>query len=122
MSTDAKCNERDGHGRFTKGNPGGPGNPHAAQVAQLRSALLDAVTTEDVQAVARRMVEEAKAGNVQAGRELLDRVLGKAHQSQSTDIAATVTAGGTEHSATDDLIRLLRGTDPADESGTVSEG
>jgi len=90
MSTDAKSNGRDTGGRFTKGNPGGPGNPHAAQAARLRSALLEAVTTDDVEAIARRMVEEAKAGNVQAGRELLDRLLGKAHQTQSTDIAATI--------------------------------
>ena len=83
MSNDPTSNGRDGKGRFTPGNPGGPGNPHAARTARLRSALLDAVTPEDVQTVARRMVEEAKAGNVQAGRELLDRVLGKAHQTRT---------------------------------------
>jgi len=27
---------RDARGRFTKGNPGGPGNPHARRVAALR--------------------------------------------------------------------------------------
>ena len=35
---------RDVHGRFTKANPGGPGNPFARKVAALRKALLDSVS------------------------------------------------------------------------------
>lgn len=34
---------RETNGRFPKGNPGGPGNPHARKVALLRAALLDRV-------------------------------------------------------------------------------
>lgn len=30
-------------GRFTTGNPGGPGNPYARRVAAMRTQLLDAV-------------------------------------------------------------------------------
>lgn len=67
---------RDDRGRFVKGNPGGPGNPLGARVAKLRGALLEAVTPEDVRAVARALVEAAKGGNVQAAREVLQRVLG----------------------------------------------
>ena len=70
-------NGRDESGRFTPGNPGGPGNPHAAQVGRLRSALLDAVTLEDMRAVALALVEKAKAGDIAAARVLFDRVLGK---------------------------------------------
>jgi hypothetical protein len=47
------------------------------QVGRLRSAMLDAVTPDDMDAVLRKLVELAKAGNVPAMRELLDRTLGK---------------------------------------------
>jgi len=70
-------NGRDEGGRFAVGNPGGPGNPHAVQVGRLRSALLDAVTPEDMRAVALALVEKAKGGDIAAARVLFDRVLGK---------------------------------------------
>jgi len=70
-------NGRDSLGRFAVGNSGGPGNPHAAQVGRLRSALLDAVTSDDMRAVALALVEKAKAGDITAARVLSDRVLGK---------------------------------------------
>lgn len=68
---------RDGSGRFTKGNAGGPGNPFARRAAEIRSALYDAVTVEDVAAVVRALVEAAKGGQGWAVRELLDRLLGR---------------------------------------------
>ena len=64
-------------GRFAPGNPGGPGNPHAAHVGRLRSALLSAVGPEDLDAIARKLVELAKAGEMPAIRELFDRTLGR---------------------------------------------
>ena len=84
--TDKPCHHqmgqhgRDASGRFVKGCKGGPGNPHAQHVGQLRSALLEAVTAEDMEAIARKLVESAKAGNVQAVKELLDRLVGKPAQ------------------------------------------
>ena len=74
---------RDGRGRFTRGNPGGPGNPHAPRVAQLRAALLEAVTVDDVREVLLALIQEAKAGNVQAIKLFLDRTLG---QPEATDV------------------------------------
>lgn len=71
-------NGRDERGRFTPGNKAARGNPYARRVAQLRSALLRAVSADDVQAVARKLVEQAKAGDVQAARVLLDRLFGPA--------------------------------------------
>lgn len=44
----------------------------------LRSALLAAVTADDIEAVARALVAQARAGEIPAARELLNRVLGKA--------------------------------------------
>jgi ribosomal protein L17 len=79
-------------GRFAKGNVGGPGNPHAAKVGQLRSALLDAVTTEDIRAVLDALVTEAKAGSVPAMREFFNRVLGQAQAVDAIERLAEVEA------------------------------
>lgn len=67
---------RDAGGRFAKGNPGGPGNPHARQVAELRSALLSAVSTDDLLAVIKALIQKAQDGDVPATKLLLDRLLG----------------------------------------------
>ena len=64
-------------GRFTKGNAGGPGNPHAQQVARLRSALLDAVSEADIAAIVEKLVSLARDGDTVAARILFDRVLGR---------------------------------------------
>ena len=70
-------NGRDAAGRFTKGNPGGPGNPFAKRVHQLRSALIQAVTEEDIREIVEALVTLAKGGDVAAAREVLSRCLGK---------------------------------------------
>lgn len=76
-------------GRFTPGNPGGRGNPFAKRVAALRSALLDAVTPDDIAAAARALIAKAKSGDVPAIRELLDRCIGKP---QETDLFERIEA------------------------------
>ena len=50
-------------GRFAPGWKGGPGNPHAKQVGQLRSALMAAVKPKDMLAIAGRLVQMAKDGD-----------------------------------------------------------
>ncbi len=70
-------NGRDGRGRFAPGNPGGPGNPAGGQAERLRHALVNAVTENDMADIAASLVSRAKAGEVQAVRELLNRVLGR---------------------------------------------
>jgi len=85
---------RDRCGRFAAGNPGGPGNPQARQVARLRSAMLDAVTTKDMAEITRQLVEMAKGGNVAAIREVFSRCLGKPIEAdlldRLSDLEATV--------------------------------
>jgi hypothetical protein len=71
------ANGRDADGRFTRGNPGGPGNPFARRVAALRQALLRTVTDEDVQDLAARLLESARAGDMAAMKLLLGYVLGR---------------------------------------------
>src|SRR5262245_24589499 len=68
---------RDAHGRFTKGNPGGVGNPFARQVAALRQRLLDRVTPEDLDDIADKFIALAKEGNVQAAKLVLSYAVGK---------------------------------------------
>ena len=77
MPTANEDNGRDGRGRFAPGNRGGPGNPHAAQVSRLRSALLDAITPDDMKAIISALIGKAKAGDVHAASVLFERVLGK---------------------------------------------
>jgi hypothetical protein len=77
MPTAKGNNGRDDRGRFLPGNPGGPGNPLAARVSKLRSALLNAVTEDDVKEIVRKLVSLAKSGDTVAARILFDRVLGR---------------------------------------------
>jgi len=62
------ANGRDGHGRFTTGNPGGPGNPYGQRTGHLRAILLDAVTDDELRASVRKLIEMAKAGDIAAAR------------------------------------------------------
>jgi len=82
-------NGRTARGRFAKGNPGGPGNPHSRRVAALREALLESVTEDDIRAVAEALVSKAKGGDIPAVRELLDRLLGKGDDT-SRDVAPVI--------------------------------
>jgi hypothetical protein len=71
---------RDASGRFAPGNPGGPGaiaHERTKRARELRQALHAAVTPEDMAAIARALIEKAKAGDVAAARELLDRIIGR---------------------------------------------
>jgi hypothetical protein len=70
-------NGRDSKGRFAPGNSGGPGNPFARQTAQLRSALVRRVTSEDMEAIADELVFKAKNGNLAAIKLLFQYVIGK---------------------------------------------
>ena len=70
-------NGRDGQGRFAPGNPGGPGNPNARTAQRWRERLADIVTNDDFDAIIRRMVADAIAGDKDARSQLLDRLCGK---------------------------------------------
>lgn len=70
-------NGRGPGGRFAPGNRAARGNPHARQVARLRSTLLKAVTPQQLKSVVQALIREAEAGNVPAIKELFERTLGK---------------------------------------------
>jgi hypothetical protein len=69
--------QRDPRGRFAQGNKGGPGNPFARRTAQFRKVLLEVVTDEDIQAAARKLIEQARAGDLAAIRILFSYAIGK---------------------------------------------
>jgi hypothetical protein len=62
---------RDQRGRFVAGNQRGPGNPFARRVAGLRQVLLDTVTDDDLRAIAAKLIQMARDGDVAAARLLL---------------------------------------------------
>jgi hypothetical protein len=68
---------RETNGRFAQGNPGAPGNPFARRVAQLRWAMVEGVTPDDVRDIAVALALRAQGGNVSAARLLLQYTLGR---------------------------------------------
>jgi len=72
-----KRKDRGADGRFLPGNAGGPGNPFAARVGELRAALLGAVEPGDLAAIAKTLVRAAKGGDVAAAKVLFERLLGR---------------------------------------------
>lgn len=76
---------RQPNGRFARGHAGGPGNPFARQTAALRSALVHAVTPDDIRQIAEELLLQAKAGNLAAVKLLFSYVLGKPAEAVSPD-------------------------------------
>src|SRR5579871_1115768 len=75
--TESKASGRDAEGRFAAGNKFAVGNPFARRMATLRSAMLEAVTENDLKACVRKMVELAKSGDVAACKLLMEYVVGR---------------------------------------------
>jgi aryl-alcohol dehydrogenase-like predicted oxidoreductase len=68
---------RDALGRFLKGNIFGKGNPFARHSAALRKAFYDEATPEDLQQIARKLLNAAKGGDWVAAQVALRWLLGK---------------------------------------------
>jgi hypothetical protein len=68
---------RDGEGRFTAGNLGGPGNPFARNCAKLRALLVQRVTPEDMGIIADALILKSRNGDLAATKLLFQYVLGK---------------------------------------------
>jgi hypothetical protein len=81
VSTSDRSNEtasgRDGSGRFAAGNKGGPGNPFARQTAARRKAVADAVSEEQLAAIAGVMVKKALEGDLAAAKLVFAYAAGK---------------------------------------------
>jgi hypothetical protein len=68
---------RQADGRFAPGNRCGRGNPFSRRLGSMRTAFLDAVNAADVQAVARKLLELAKGGDLAAAQLYLAYAVGK---------------------------------------------
>jgi len=68
---------RDKNGRFLAGNPGGPGNPFTRRTAQLRRAFCEAVSEEEIKALALVLLHKAKEGDWAAAKLLSAYAIGK---------------------------------------------
>jgi len=62
------------------GNKGGPGAPKGSKRQLLAKAFYDAVSTQDVVAIVKRLITDARQGDSRAARAVLDRFVQKAPQ------------------------------------------
>jgi hypothetical protein len=70
-------NGRDSHGRFAKGNSGGPGNPFARKAAALRAAFLNKITEHNLEELAQQLLDRAKSGDLAAMKVLFNYTIGR---------------------------------------------
>ena len=77
--------DRSRKGRFTLGNKGGPGNPFARQVAEIRKLLLNTIPGHELAKVLLAMLEKAKAGDVAAAKLVLQYTAGKPAEAVEPD-------------------------------------
>ena len=96
VPSETAANGRLANGKFGKGNRFAKGNPNAARVANLRQTLLSAVKPADLKEIVQTLVQQAKNGDLNAAREVFDRVLGRAVASVNTTLDVTSTRGARE--------------------------
>ena len=74
------CTPQEQHredGTFRPGNKGGPGNPFARQVGQLRKQILEALGTERFGNVLEAIIAKAEKGDIPAAKLRFQYALGK---------------------------------------------
>ncbi|MCR9294589.1 MAG: hypothetical protein NXI32_17870 [bacterium] len=76
LPSPTESNGRGPNGRFLSGNRIGKGNPAAKQAQQLRFTLMNSVKPADLEQIIGKLIEKAAAGDVQAAKLIMDRVLG----------------------------------------------
>lgn len=68
---------RNVRGQFGPGNTFGKGNPFNKQACELRVALIKAVKPSDIRAIVKKLIEQAREGDIHSAREVLNRTLGR---------------------------------------------
>jgi hypothetical protein len=76
---------RAGDGKFTVGNPGGPGNPHARHCARMLALLRTSISDEEMVDIIRALVEKARKGDTSAAKILLSYKIGKPGEAPNPD-------------------------------------
>jgi hypothetical protein len=77
--------QRGVNGRFLVGHKGGPGNPYARRVAEFKNALYSAVSSDDITAIALKLVSNAREGDIPAAKLLLSYAIGAPIQNIQLD-------------------------------------
>jgi hypothetical protein len=99
---------RDKAGKFLAGNTAGKGNPFARRVAQLRALIVEEVSDDDLRAIVRKLIEQAKAGDMAAAREIFTRAIGKAPEPDNGMDPDRIANADAKADAADALARRLR--------------
>jgi len=95
-------------GQFLVGNSGGPGNPHAGQVAKLRTVMLASVSPEQMEAVFSTLVRLAIGGDLKACELLLNRTLGKIQDPPAVPAPPAVMSDVERREVTAKIVARLR--------------
>lgn len=93
--------------KFEKGTSGNPtGRPsHNVTAAKLR----ELITVEDVQGILTTVIEQAKAGDIQAAKLILDKVLPSLKSVEVQADIDTHTRQNIESLTDEELERIIRG-------------
>jgi hypothetical protein len=109
--TEQPTEGRDSKGRFAKGNKGGPGNPFARKVAELRAALVNFVTEDDMKHLCFVLKMRAEGGDTVAMKLLFQYVLGKPAETVDPDRLDV-----------DEWLKMQEKSRPAEEASRVISG
>jgi hypothetical protein len=72
-------------GKFCAGNTFARGNPFGRKLAAMRQAFIEAVTDDDIQAIAAVLIQKAREGDVAAAKLVLQYAIGKPAPVQEPD-------------------------------------
>jgi hypothetical protein len=98
---------RNNNGTFAPGNQFGRGNPFARKSAAFRSALMEAVTEQDIKDIAAKLRDDAKASD-KAATKILFQLTQMIPERKSTWRNWSAFAGKTWHARSDSTRRKNR--------------
>jgi len=80
--------ERKANGQFKKGWSGGPGRPRLDAEQKYLRTLHRSLLQRDVREIIKKLIDKAKAGNIQATKLLLEYAIGKPTQYVAADLTS----------------------------------
>ncbi len=82
-------NGKNNKGQFAKGNTAGSGkrSPEAKRKTEQADIFKNAVSDDDIRAIAQILVTKAKQGDTRAAQQVLDRCLGKVKEQVSLSLS-----------------------------------
>ena len=118
----ASTQGRDGAGKFTPGNPGGPGNPYARQSARLKKAVLEVMNEAEVRLIAQKLLTQALQGDVPSIKLAFAYAIGKPGDAVNPDeIDALEWEMRNRLSVSLEAVEALTGRVPVRQANAVAE-